>query len=485
MKFLKRIICFIACIVGFVGSVNAVTLQVSSDTVSPGATRNVTIELVDDSSSNMSDFNRVEFQLDISGTAYASIEKFEPKSTGMTYNHNQSSTGLTTYSFSTTGSLPEATIGVITYKTTSDLTGDFNIALTNVRFYKADNSSLKAGDSGVKVVNGSIKFSKPKSTEALLTELNVSQGELNPAFSSEINEYTVQVKDTISSIKITANSSAGSTRTGTGTQTLQMGANEFEVVVTAEDGTTKNTYKITVIRGDAEIPSAYLKSLDIDNIGISLSPKFEKTNDKYTVNIGKNISELNFVYEREDSLAEVTIEGNENFKVGENKVTITVVSSDGEQTQVYEITVIKDDEETEEEKPVADKDDDDGKDKKKNYIWMIAIIGGLVVAIVIGVTILLFKKKKKKKDKPKEEEEEQKLPLKKRAGDEPTYETEKIKIEPSSVVDEEESVTAILRGELFDEEKTQKFDSKTFKEAMDSSEGDDGKTKEFNFKDFN
>ena len=48
----------------------------------------------------------------------------------------------------------------------------------------------------------------------------------------------------------------------------------------------------------------------------------------------------------------------------------------------------------------------------------------------------------------------------------------------------DESVTDILKGELFEDEKTRQFDSHAFREIIDDPDDEDDKTKEFNFRDF-
>lgn len=479
-KKFKKIICLTAGLMLFTSKTDAATLSIGNDTTSAGASRSVTVELIDDKG-NLNEFTEVSFQLNVSGTAYANIESFDPKGVP---NTSFNVAGVETKTYTLTGTLSAATIGLVNYKTTQDLVGDFKITPTNVVFKKADGTEYRPGGSSeIKIKEGSIKFEKPKSKDAFLTSLSVSQGSIAPEFKSDVFEYTVVVKDTINMVKVTGSVSPGATRAGGGNISLQMGANEAEIVVTAEDGETKNTYKITIVRGTIAEPSAYLKKLDINNIGVSLSPEFDKNNNKYTVKVGKDITELNFIYEREDELAEVTIEGNKNFVDGENPVTITVVSSDGEEKQIYEIMVIKGEEDEKEEKPSVDEETKEPPvDKKKTNYWLIGGIAGTILVIVIGVTIVLFKKKNKKKKNVKEES---KLPLKKRAGDEPTYEIDKIE----NIKDdkfEQESVTDILKGELFDDDKTQKFDAKTFKDAAKRNleDDEDDKTKEFDFKDF-
>lgn len=476
---LKMLFIFM-CIFTTYNVVDAATLEIGNDSTNAGVkNRSVSVELKDN---DLSEYSKISFELTISGTAYAEINNFSGKTgTGLTF----SSEGTpTTYIIEgkTTGSLTATTIGTITYSTTEDLVTDFKITPTNVKFYKKDGTEIIAGSEGTKIKEGTITYTRPKSNAALLTSLTVNQGELKPAFKSEINEYTVVVKDTINQIRISAESSPGSTKQGTGLKQLNMGENNFEIVVTAEDGTTTNKYILTVVRGEVAEPSPYLKKLDINNIGVELSPEFDSKNNKYTAKIGKDIDKLDIIYEREDSLAEVTIEGNENLIVGENKITITVVSSNEVDKQIYEITVIKEDDEKKDEVPVEK--EEPPIVKKKNNIWLIVIIVIVILAIVSGVAFLLFRKKKPTKKENITVKESEKETIEKSENiDENIKDTNK---EESNLYNTfEESVTDILKGELFDDDKTQKFDRDAFMNKVNhKDESEDDKTKEFNFKDF-
>jgi len=92
-----------------------------------------------------------------------------------------------------------------------------------------------------------------KSNDATLKSLTVSQGTLTPVFNANTTNYTVNVTNDVSSIEIgaTANN-ATATISGAGTKTLSVGNNTFNIVVTAEDGTTTKTYTIVVTRAQTE-----------------------------------------------------------------------------------------------------------------------------------------------------------------------------------------------------------------------------------------
>ena len=99
------------------------------------------------------------------------------------------------------------------------------------------------------------------SDDATLKSLSVNAGSITPEFVENQANYTLTVENAVSSIVISAeaNSSKASI-SGTGSRMLSVGENDFEIVVTAEDNTTKiytiivtrkppNTYALTVTGG--------------------------------------------------------------------------------------------------------------------------------------------------------------------------------------------------------------------------------------------
>lgn len=506
-KTTKKSAFIIACLIGagLSTKVNAATLAIGNDKTSVNSTGEVTIELKDDEYRNLSEFQKVEFKLSISGTTYAEIGGVSPSTSGYDFQISGN-----TYSFDAStqanpnGTLSVTTLGKITYNT-KQINSNFQIALGDVKFYKKDGT---VADTGTKVVNGNIEFQAPKSNVAELSSLTVSQGTMSPAtFSKDITEYKVQVRDTIQSVRINATANERGTVTGTGIkQNLQIGENSFDIVVTSEDGTNTNTYKVVIIRGEIIEPSAYLKKLEINNIGVALSPEFDSKNNKYTVTVGEEIDKLTFNYETEDPLATVTIDGNENFEIGENLVQIKVISSGEDPTeQTYEITIIKEVEDSEEESTITEINNDD---KKKPSVWIIVSIVAGILAIIGGVVFILFKKKKtgksKKDNNPpaktkkhslmedddEEDEEELEDTEEKTLLDEytkddtSTLESTITLNRTSRLAKRDESVTDILKGELFEDEKTRQFDSHAFREIVDNEDDGIDKTKEFNFRDF-
>jgi len=100
-------------------------------------------------------------------------------------------------------------------------------------------------------------------TDATLSNLSVSEGELLPEFNSNIYNYTVNVEYGVEEIAITATpNNPNAIVTGTGTFSLEEGENIFTLTVTAEDGATELSYIITINRSvnvkDSNLSKIYL-----------------------------------------------------------------------------------------------------------------------------------------------------------------------------------------------------------------------------------
>ncbi len=115
---------------------------------------------------------------------------------------------------------------------------------------------------------------------------------------------------------------------------LNIGDNNINIKVTAEDGKVKN-YELNIIR--EKILS------DNKNIKIIVEGKEVVFNDfkSEVINIANDITKLKIEYELEDNNASVSIIGNENLQVGYNEVTLKVTAENGEE-QDYKIIVQRD-----------------------------------------------------------------------------------------------------------------------------------------------
>ena len=93
------------------------------------------------------------------------------------------------------------------------------------------------------------------------------------------------------------------TVTGDGTKNLTVGQNSFDVVVTAQDGTTKTTYTIKVYRKNN---NANLSALNVTSSKTgSLSPAFTANTTSYTYNTDADETSVNISYTKADEHATV------------------------------------------------------------------------------------------------------------------------------------------------------------------------------------
>ena len=143
------------------------------------------------------------------------------------------------------------------------------------------------------------------------------------------------------------------------------------------------------IRRIALSSDSLIKLLEIKGYEID----FEPNKHNYKIKVKNNVNSLDLNIVLNDPNATYKVTGNENFKVGENTVEITVTAEDGT-TSTYTIEVEK-----EKESKKAEK-----KEKEENSNSSKAIIIGLIVLTIIGLIYVIFKddeEEDNKKRKPK------------------------------------------------------------------------------------
>ena len=177
------------------------------------------------------------------------------------------------------------------------------------------------------------------SSDADLSSLIVSQGALTPVFSSNTTSYTVNVATDVSTITLTgtANHEEALVAGNVTDQTLNIGDNIFNIIVTAENGTSK-TYTITVIRGQSS--DATLKSLTVNNG--ELTPAFNPNTINYTVNVANTVSAITLTGIANNATATITGNvTNSPLIIGDNVFKIDVIAQDAVTKKTYTITVVR------------------------------------------------------------------------------------------------------------------------------------------------
>lgn len=242
-----------------------------------------------------------------------------------------------------------------------------------------------------------------KSNNANLIDLGIRPNDFS-GFKPNTTSYDVTVPNNVEEVEVYAKlQDSKATISGTGKRKLQIGKNSLTVNVKAEDGTQK-TYTINVTRDETKVAEDDKKeqeekeekgNKDVDEIskglaqlkvdGIKLEPEFKTDIYEYKLSYEGEESKLDITAIATDVDYEVEITGNDNFKEGENIITILVSDKDKNNVATYQIKVDK------KVKEIANNIDDElmlDINNKKNSIILAGIVTGSIVVIIIVVIII-------------------------------------------------------------------------------------------------
>ena len=232
--------------------------------------------------------------------------------------------------------------------------GSVTIVAKSVDMTDLDNSSKSV--SGSKTFNVTIKSSSSgSSSNSSSSSSSSSSSTQKPSFTS--TNQKVYAKDNIN-LRSSWSTSSSATAVKKGTEMTLTGkssksVNGYVWYRVSYNGTTKYVSSSLVTttkpsdaksgeeeqqKDSSKATSTNLKSLNVTPTG--LSPAFDAGKTEYTMAIGSNIDEIVVDAVAEDSNALVKVEGNKNWTIGKNKITITVTA--GENTKVYNINITKD-----------------------------------------------------------------------------------------------------------------------------------------------
>lgn len=341
---------------------------------------------------------------------------------------------------------------------------------------------------------------KPKSSNNSLKSLSVSEGKLSPSFDRAVTDYEVEFADDfnirdLTSITVNATKEDSKAKlSGTGSHDLTEGDNYINIDVTAENG-AKKTYKIKVTKpekieqSDLRIKTLEVNKIDSDNnfIKATLDKDFDPETFDYTLNVEKNIKALDVDAKVEKEGIIVKIDGIDNLKEGENKVTITLTAEDDESLKtVYTINVNKEKSE-ENENVIATNESADKKLGKVNYkAIIIGFIALIAVLVIVLITLLIINKKKSKSSLKDEEidesdmnEDDAKAYWSSKVNDENTEETKNVfSNDTESSNSEDTSNRQKDENDISDKEETNK--QETFDLNLENNNTEDEEEQERN-----
>lgn len=232
------------------------------------------------------------------------------------------------------GYLSNGTPDTFTYKATDRGPLDSAIATVSIDVLKSDNAQL----------------SDLSLTTAAKTVSLISGGNNSNQLS-----FHVQVGNDESSISVTASVYAYATLTidgqsptmqdGTGSVTipLEVGANPFAIVVTAQDETTK-TYEITVDRA----PSSESRLNEVTFGSIAFTPEFDADHADYQATVSSStntatfkavVSEPNATIRLNQEIVPSDTEKTVQLQYGTNNITLEVTAQDGETRKLYVFSI--------------------------------------------------------------------------------------------------------------------------------------------------
>lgn len=209
------------------------------------------------------------------------------------------------------------------------------------------NKNLKTGENIIKIVvtapdkitskTYNIKVNKKVSQNNYLSSLIVQGYEITPSFDkTNQGPYIVNVNSSVNNIIVDATAEDEKTTiTGIGNVSLKSGQNIIKVSAISEDN---NERIYTIIVNKSQNSDSTLKDIIINN-GV-LVPTFNSNILEYTVNIDKDINNVNVIGIPTVSSSIVTGNGNYDLDNEITEVSLVVVSEDTNKT-TYKIKFIK------------------------------------------------------------------------------------------------------------------------------------------------
>ncbi len=181
---------------------------------------------------------------------------------------------------------------------------------------------------------------RKKSSSNELTSLTVkANGDLQtltPTFDKATLEYQVEINEGVSSVELFATASDNASISGIGLKSVQVGDNQFDIIVTSQSGVVK-TYTVHVKRR----ASSNNRLLNIVPSVGTLDPIFSSEQGEYSLLLDASASMLSFNVITEDKFAKVTGISSQLIPDGASTRNIIVEAENGD-IKTYTINVYKD-----------------------------------------------------------------------------------------------------------------------------------------------
>jgi hypothetical protein len=236
----------------------------------------------------------------------------------------------------------------------------------------------------------------PKTGNANLGSLTVSNATISPAFKPNVTRYTASVDFSIDKLDI-----QGKTQDPTSTVTinstkLNVGVNTIKINVTAQGGATK-TYTIQVTRAqDPNAPTVPTQPADTNKklsgitvAGFVLSPAFNPNVKEYVVWLPYETDKIDVSGIPASEKSKVTVEGNTSLVAGKaNKIKIICTAEDGTK-ETYVLTAMRAPKSgvyNEDYKPASS----DKAQTQGIQLWLVIVLCTVFLMVGVIITYLVF-----------------------------------------------------------------------------------------------
>jgi uncharacterized repeat protein (TIGR02543 family) len=149
--------------------------------------------------------------------------------------------------------------GTATASGTVSISGAGLVTVTGVATGTSSTATITTTRTGYTGGSATVSATSTASNVSTLSALTISSGTLSPTFITATTSYTLSVANSVSTLTltptvtqanatITVNGTAVTSGSASGAISLNVGSNTLTVILTAQDGSTTSTYRVTVTR---------------------------------------------------------------------------------------------------------------------------------------------------------------------------------------------------------------------------------------------
>ena len=202
--------------------------------------------------------------------------------------------------------------------------------------------SNSQGDEYSGSVQWSTNLSQPKSDNANLAALTLSNATISPAFDPNVTEYKTSVPFEVSTLKLSAAAAHAGAKVSIGNTALAENAtSDVTITVTAENGATKVYHIYTWRPADPNYEPSEVSTLQsLEAEGFLLSPVFVPEQMDYAVYLPNEVQTLKLTAKPTDAKAKVEIPTIENIPLGKNTYEVVVTAENGN-IRIYTVTTFR------------------------------------------------------------------------------------------------------------------------------------------------